>query len=90
MGIPVAVIKYVAEYKDDEVNLNKIVSSAIITSLIVGIIFSIIIYLLSQTVADLFKMPQIKGLLDVAFSGFSLCAGQFDIIWHFEWTSRYE
>ena len=40
LGIPVAVIKYVAEYKDDEVNLNKIVSSAIITSLIVGIIIS--------------------------------------------------
>ena len=90
LGIPVAVIKYVAEYKDDEVNLNKIVSSAIITSLIAGIIISIIIYLSSQTFADLFKMPQIKSLLDAAFSGISLYSGQFDIIWHIEWTSRDE
>jgi stage V sporulation protein B len=65
LGIPVAVIKYVAEYKDDEVNLNKIVSSGIITSLIVGVVISIIIYLLSQTLADLFKMPQIESLLEL-------------------------
>ena len=65
LGIPVAVIKYVAEYKDDEVNLNKIVSSGIITSLIVGVAISIIIYLLSQTLAGLFKMPQIEGLLEL-------------------------
>lgn len=60
LGIAVAVIKYVAEYKDDEVNLNKIVSSAIITSLISGVIMSLIIYLLSQTVADLFRTPEMK------------------------------
>lgn len=64
-GIPVAVIKYVAEYKDDEVNLNKVVSSGIITSLIIGIAVSIMIYLSSQTCADLFKMPQIKNLLQL-------------------------
>ncbi|HUS74908.1 MAG TPA: flippase [Methanothrix sp.] len=63
LGIPVAVIKYVAEYKDDVVNLDRVVSSAIITSLIAGIIISIIIYILSQTVADLFRMPQMKSLL---------------------------
>lgn len=65
LGIPVAVIKYVAEYKDDEVNLNKIVSSGIITSLIVGIILSILMYSLSTTFADIFKMPPIKGLLEL-------------------------
>jgi stage V sporulation protein B len=60
LGIAVAVIKFVAEYKDDEVNLNKIVSSAIITSLVAGVIMSLIIYLLSQTVADLFRTPEMK------------------------------
>ncbi len=63
LGIAVAVIKFVAEYKDDEVNLNKIVSSAIITSLIAGVIMSLIIYLLSQTVADLFRTPEMKSQL---------------------------
>jgi stage V sporulation protein B len=60
LGIAVAVIKFVAEYKDDEANLNKIVSSAIITSLVAGVIMSLIIYLLSQTVADLFRTPEMK------------------------------
>lgn len=65
LGIPVAVIKYVAEYKDDEVNLNKIVSAGIITSLVIGVILSIAIYFLSQTFADLFRMPPIKSLLEL-------------------------
>ncbi len=65
LGIPAAVIKYVAEDKEDKANLNKIVSSAIITSLLVGIFFSIALYLSSQIFADLFKMPQIKGLLEL-------------------------
>lgn len=65
LGIPVAVIKYVAEYKDDRANLNKIVSSAIITSFLVGIFFSVALYLSSQLLADLFKMPQIKDLLEL-------------------------
>lgn len=65
LGIPVAIIKYVAEYKDDDVNLNKIVSAGIITSLIVGVVLSILIYFLSQTFADLFKMPEIKSLLEL-------------------------
>ena len=60
LGIAVAVIKYVAEYKDDAANLDKIVSSAIITSLIAGIIMSIIIYLSSQIAADLFRTPEMK------------------------------
>jgi stage V sporulation protein B len=63
LGIPVAVIKYVAEYKDDGVNLDKIVSSAIITSLIAGVVIGILIYMLSQNLADLFRMQQIKSLL---------------------------
>jgi len=65
LGIPAAVIKYVAEYKYDNENLNKIVSSSIITSLIVGIVLGLLIYLLSQTFADLFKMPEIKSLLEL-------------------------
>jgi O-antigen/teichoic acid export membrane protein len=65
LGIPAAVIKYVAEYKEDKANLNRIVSSAIITSLLVGIFFSITLYLSSQILADIFRMPQIKGLLEI-------------------------
>lgn len=65
LGIPAAVIKYVAEFKDDRTNLNIIVSSAIITSLFVGIFFSIALYSSSQILGDFFKMPQIKDLLEI-------------------------
>jgi len=73
LGIPAAIIKYVAEYKDDKVNLNKMISSAIITSLIVGIILCIMVYLLSQSFADLFKMPDIKRLLELLGPVFHSC-----------------
>jgi O-antigen/teichoic acid export membrane protein len=63
LGIPVAVIKYVAEYKDDIANLDKVVSAAIITSLIAGIIISIIIYVFAHNAADIFRMPEIESQL---------------------------
>ena len=36
VGIPAAMIKYVAEFKDDRTKINQIVSSGVITSLFLG------------------------------------------------------
>jgi hypothetical protein len=36
IGIPAAMIKYVAEFKDDRTKFNQIVSSGVITSLFLG------------------------------------------------------
>ena len=64
-GIPAAIIKYVAEYKEDRNKLNQIASSGIITSLFFGVGFAVIFYLLSGTFAKIFDMPMLAGLLKI-------------------------
>lgn len=59
IGIPPTMIKYVAEFKDDKNKLNQIVSCGLITSLILGIGFSILFYLRSDIFARIFKMPEL-------------------------------
>ena len=45
IGIPAAMIKYVAEFKDDRTKNNQIVSSGVITSLFLGIGFIALFYI---------------------------------------------
>lgn len=63
IGIPVAIIKYVAEYKEDRNKTNSIVSAGVITSLLLGIGFSVLFYLSSGIFEEIFKMPGLAGLL---------------------------
>ena len=63
VGIPAAMIKYVAEFKDDRTKFNQIVSSGVITSLFLGIGFIAVFYLLSGLFAEIFNMPGLSGLL---------------------------
>ena len=63
IGIPAAIIKYVAEFKDDRDKSDAIVSSGVITSLIIGIVFSVLFYFLSGIFEGLFDMPGLSGLL---------------------------
>ena len=63
IGIPAAMIKYVAEFKDDRTKINQIVSSGVITSLFLGIGFIALFYFSSSLFAGLFNMPELSGLL---------------------------
>jgi len=65
IGIPAAIIKYVAEYKGDGSKTNSIVSAGVITSLLLGIIFSVLFYLSSGIFEEIFKMPGLAGLLKI-------------------------
>lgn len=65
IGIPAAIIKYVAEFKDDRAKSDAIVSSGVITSLILGIVFSVLFYFLSGIFEGLFDMPGLPGLLKI-------------------------
>ena len=65
IGIPAAIIKYVAEFKDDRDKSDAIVSSGVITSLILGIVFSVLFYFLSYIFEGLFDMPGLSGLLKI-------------------------
>ncbi|OEU51594.1 MAG: hypothetical protein BA871_08260 [Desulfuromonadales bacterium C00003096] len=63
IGIPAAMIKYVAEFKGDRTKINQIVSSGVITSLFLGIGFSALFYVSSGLFAGIFDMPELSGLI---------------------------
>jgi len=64
-GIPAAMIKYVAEFKDERIKFNQIVSSGVITSLFLGIGFVALFYFSSGLFAGIFNMPRLSGLLKI-------------------------
>jgi len=65
IGIPAAMIKYVAEFKDDRTKFNQIVSSGVITSLFLGIGFIALFYFSSGIFAGIFNMWGLSGLLKI-------------------------
>jgi O-antigen/teichoic acid export membrane protein len=65
IGIPAAIIKYVAEFKDDRAKSDALVSSGIITSIVLGIIFSVLFYFSSWIFAEIFEMPELTGLIKI-------------------------
>jgi O-antigen/teichoic acid export membrane protein len=65
IGIPGAMIKYVAEFKEDRTKFNQTVSSGIITSLFLGIIFIALFYFSSGIFAEIFNMPRLVELLKI-------------------------
>ena len=65
LGIDGAVVKYVAEYKNDKRKLNAVFSSAFITVVIFGAVASIVLFVLSDKFACLFDMPSLSHLLKI-------------------------
>jgi O-antigen/teichoic acid export membrane protein len=65
VGIPAAMIKYVAEFKEDRTKFNQIVSSGVITSLFLGIGFIAVFYFSSGIFAEIFNMPGLSGLTKI-------------------------
>ena len=69
IGIPVAVVKYVAEYKDNKEKLNIFVSCGVANSVFFGVIAGTVLFALSNTLANIFNMPELTNLLKIiAFS----------------------
>jgi len=65
LGIPTALIKYVAEYKDNKDRLSQTTTSGIISSVIFGIVTGILLYALSVVLANIFHMPELAHLLKI-------------------------
>jgi stage V sporulation protein B len=63
IGMPAAMVKYVAETKDDNQRLRAIVSSGVITSVLLGLGAIIIFYLLAAPLASVFNMPRLENLI---------------------------
>lgn len=65
LGIPVALVKYVAEYKDVKEKLTQTVSSGLLSSILFGILVGILLYALSGVLANVFHMPELARLLKI-------------------------
>jgi stage V sporulation protein B len=64
-GIPSAMIKYVSEYSDETETQERIISSGVSSSLILGFISFFLIFVLSGFFANLFHMPELSPLLKI-------------------------
>lgn len=74
-GIGVALIKYVAEFKEDVPRTKLLVSSGSITAFLIGCIFGLILYACSALIADtFFDMPELGGLLRIVAIAFPFIA----------------
>ncbi|NPE28862.1 flippase [Methanococcoides sp. SA1] len=65
IGIPVAVTKYVAEFRDNDEKIQQIVSSGVITSAVVGIVSFLLMYSAAGILADIFDMPRLFDLIRI-------------------------
>lgn len=69
-GIPASIIKYVSEYKADRTKINSIVSSGILTSLLIGILFSFLLYFTSNLLENIFAIPRLAEILKIFLFAF--------------------
>ncbi len=65
VGIGVALVKYVAEWKDDKKQLYQGTSSGFINTIILGALGGVLLYFLSGMIAGLFNMPELANLLKI-------------------------
>lgn len=65
IGIPAAIIKYVAEFRDNDEKLGQIVSAGLITSILLGLVSFFSIYMGAGLFAAIFHMPELSDLLKI-------------------------
>lgn len=59
LGIPVALVKFVAEYKEDPEEINSYMSSGMLMLSSLGFVAFIVLFTLSEYFADAFNMPDL-------------------------------
>lgn len=69
IGIPAAIVKYAAEFKEDKEKLNMFVSCGVVNSVVFGAIIGSVLFALSGVLASAFNMPELTDLIKIiAFS----------------------
>jgi O-antigen/teichoic acid export membrane protein len=65
IGIPAAIVKYVAEFKENKEKLNIFVSCGVINSIFFGMIIGSVLFALSGMLASIFNMPELTELIKI-------------------------
>lgn len=74
LGIGQALTKYVAEFKEDVPKTHALVSIGSCTAIFIGCVMGLILYISSNTVANLFSIPELGGLLHIVAIAFPFIA----------------
>ncbi|MFC1862141.1 flippase [Chloroflexota bacterium] len=74
-GIGAALVKYIAEFKEDTLRTSLLVSSGSITAFLIGCAVGLILYVCSAPIANIFfDMPELEGLLRIVAIAFPFIA----------------
>lgn len=73
-GLPTALIKYVSTYKNKQKSLNQIVTAGLLSSLGFGTFVGIILYFLSEYIANFFGTPALVNLIKLLIFVFPVSA----------------
>lgn len=65
VGIPTALVKFASEHKGNREKLNPFISSAIINSMIFGVVVGFLIFHISGMIANFFNMPELNSLIKI-------------------------
>ena len=68
-GVHSALIKYAAEFQDDQSELNALASAALLTSTALGLLSGSVLLLLSTPLSIIFRMPDLRVMLTVLALG---------------------
>lgn len=91
-GIPTAIIKFTAEFKDEKETLNQFVTASILASLFFGSVVGFLIYAFSGLISQLFHMPDLRALLEIVSLTFPFYSAFFTLISFINglrWMRRY-
>ena len=65
IGIPSAIVKYVAEFKEDKEKLNIFVSCGVVKSVFFGVVIGSVLFALSDVLANIFNMSELTDLIKI-------------------------
>lgn len=65
IGIPSAIVKYVAEFKEDKEKLNIFVSCGVVNSVFFGVVIGSVLFALSDVLANIFNMSELTDLIKI-------------------------
>jgi stage V sporulation protein B len=65
LGISAALVKYIAQYKENENKLRQFISASFSTTLVFSLFISVGLYFLAGVVADIFSMAPLTHLLRI-------------------------
>lgn len=80
LGVPSALINYVAEFQEDEKQTNYIVSSGTYVSMFLGIVSFVILFLFSNAIANFFNMPELSKLVRIISFAFPFSIVNFSLL----------